>query len=125
MCELVKIELEWFDRHTLKGMDTAQRDEFIYKQKINISKTMQKIEKIKFKGLKTVFVNFAEHVLRGRATIPPYDDVYNMIHSEIKSSIRADKAVVVSWVRDRKRHNAINEYLAKPYFNISTIKGPR
>lgn len=124
MCELVKIELEWFDRRTQREMDTAQRDEFIYKHKMNISKTMDKIENFKCKGLKTVFVNFAKHVFNRAATIPPYDDVYDMIHTEIKSSIRADKAVVASWVRDRKRHNAMIEYRANPYFNISTIPGP-
>lgn len=124
MCELVDIELDWFNRDALKNVDNTKRDEFIYNHKMNISKTMQTIEKIKFNGLKTVFVRFAKHVFDERATIPPYDDIYNMINSEIKSSIPAKKPVIASWVRDRKRKQAIDEYFANPYFNISTIPLP-
>lgn len=124
MCELVDIKLDWFDQNALKKVDKAEQDGFIYEHKINITNTIQKIEEIKFDGLKTVFVRFAKHVFSEGAMIPPYDDAYNLIHSEIKSSIPANKPVVVSWVRDRKRKQAIDEYFAKPDFNISTIAGP-
>lgn len=121
---LVDIKLDWFDRDAMKKMDQSGRDEFIYNHKTNIANTMQKIEKIKFNGLKTVFVQFAKHVFSEVATIPPYDDMYDMIQSEIKRSIPTNKPILVSWLRDRKRKEAIDEYFAKPYFNISIITGP-
>lgn len=124
MCELVDIELMWLNRNALKKVEKTERNKFIYNHKMNIANTMQKIEDIKFNGLKKIFVRFAKHVFSEGAEIPAYDDVYEMIHSEIKSSIPANKPVVVSWVRDRKRKQEIDEYFANPYFNISTITRP-